>query len=111
MDDFTLALLTNSEVIDVNQDPLGKQARRVAQAGQTEVWARPLFDGTTAVGLFNRGGSPAAVKVTWDSLKLQGSQPVRDLWQQKNVGNFAKEFEATVPRHGTVLVKIGKPNR
>ncbi len=56
MNDLTLALLTNSEVIDVNQDPLGKQARRVAQVGQTEVWARPLFDGTTAVGLLNRGG-------------------------------------------------------
>jgi alpha-galactosidase len=110
MDDFTLALLTNSEVIDVNQDPLGKQARRVAQVGQTEVWARPLFDGTTAVGLFNRGGSPAAVKVTWDSLKLRGSQPVRDLWQQKNVGGFFEVYEATVPRHGAVLMKIGKPN-
>ncbi|HEY1684835.1 MAG TPA: putative Ig domain-containing protein [Tepidisphaeraceae bacterium] len=57
LDDFTLSLLTNDEVLAIDQDPLGKEARRIAvdeQAG-TEVWARPLADGTMAVGLFNRG--------------------------------------------------------
>ncbi len=51
------------------------------------------------------------MKVGWDSLKLEGSQPVRDLWQQKDVGDFSEAYEATVPWHGAVLVKIGKPNR
>ena len=59
MDPFTVAVLTNDEVLDINQDPLGKPAGRILKNGQTEVWARPLFDGTTAVGLFNRGSQPA----------------------------------------------------
>ena len=56
-DDFTLGLLTNDEVLAVNQDPLGKQATRVKDDASTgsEIWARPLADGTMAVGLFNRG--------------------------------------------------------
>jgi len=111
IDDFTLALLTNSEVLDVSQDPLGKQAQRIAQVGQTEVWARPLFDGTVAVGLFNRGLWPATVKADWATLKLESSQPVRNLWTQKDVGDFTGAYEATVPGHGAILLKIGKPNR
>ncbi len=57
LDDFTLNLLTNDEVLEVNQDPLGKQARRVTQADNLEVWAKEMEDGSLAVGLFNRGGS------------------------------------------------------
>src|SRR2546426_5389012 len=55
LDTFTHALLTNDEVLDVNQDPLGKAAIRKVKNGQTEIWTRPLFDGSTAVGIFNRG--------------------------------------------------------
>jgi alpha-galactosidase len=109
MDDFTLALLTNDEVLDVNQDPLGKPAGRVAKDGQTEVWARPLFDGTKAVGLFNRGRQPAKVRAAWTELNLDGPQPVRDLWQHKDLGAPSDGFEAVVPAHGTVLLKVGRP--
>jgi alpha-galactosidase len=109
MDDFTRALLTNSEVLAVNQDPLGKQAWPVKKADPIEVWARPLADGAWAVGLFNRGPLPAKVKVTWADLKLDGLQPVRDLWQQKDLGSFADGFEAATPPHGAVLVKVGQP--
>ena len=108
MDAFTLALLTNDDVLAVNQDPLGKQAGRIAKDGSREVWARPLADGTIAVGLFNRGTEPVAVKVTWSDLKLEGPQPVRNLWQQRDVGKFDNAYEATVPPHGTVLVKVGQ---
>ncbi len=76
MDPFTLALLTNDEVLAINQDPLGKPAGRISKSGQTEVWARPVFDGT-AVGLFNRGSQPAKVKVSWSDLKHQGPPPAR----------------------------------
>jgi alpha-galactosidase len=62
-----------------------------------------------AVGLFNRGNSTATVKVTWVELKLNGRQPVRDLWQQKDLGIFKDAFETSVPVHGAVLVKIGSP--
>jgi alpha-galactosidase len=107
MDDFTVALLTNDEVLGVNQDPLGKPAGRTAKEGQGEVWSRPLFDGTQAVGLFNRGGAEAKIKVKWSDLKLAGRQPVRDLWQRKDLGEFQDGFEAAVPAHGVVLVKVG----
>jgi hypothetical protein len=65
LDDFAIALMTNDEVLDVSQDPLGKPAGRISQQGRLEVWARPLADGTHAVGLFNRGGTAQTVAVTW----------------------------------------------
>jgi alpha-galactosidase len=113
MDPFTLAVLTNDEVLDVNQDPLGKPAGRIALNGQTEVWARPLFDGTTAVGLFNRSRQEAKVKVSWSELKREGPRPargypVRDLWQHKDLGEQADGYEANVPPHGVELIKVGK---
>jgi alpha-galactosidase len=106
MDDFTLGLLTNDEVLDVDQDPLGRQAARVAQEGPRQVWAKDLEDGSKAVGLFNTGELPSPVTVTWSDLGVSGKQKVRDLWRQKDLGDFQGEFDATVPRHGVVLVKI-----
>ena len=88
LDPFTTALLGNDEVLAVDQDPLGKPAGRKAKDGQLEVWARPLSDGTTAVGLFNRGSAPAEVTAHWTDLGLSGEQPVRDLWQQKDLGSI-----------------------
>jgi alpha-galactosidase len=108
MEPFTLSLLTNDEALDINQDPLGKPASRIAQHGLAEVWARPLFDGTTAVGLFNRGLQESKIKVQWTELKREGSQPVHDLWQHKDMGEQADGYETTVPPHGVVLIKVGK---
>ncbi|MEO6325858.1 MAG: glycoside hydrolase family 27 protein, partial [Thermoanaerobaculia bacterium] len=108
LDPFTLRLLTNDEALDVDQDPLGQGASRKARDGSSEVWARPLWDGTTAVGLVNRGILPVDITATWKQLGLAGSQPVRDLWRRKTLGSFEHEFKARVPAHGTVLVKIGK---
>jgi alpha-galactosidase len=111
MDDFTLALLTNDEVLDVHQDPLGKPAGRKWKDGEFEVWSRPLWDGTVAVGLFNRGLEPARVKANFEDIGISGSQPVRDLWRRKGVGSATGSYTAEVPGHGAVMVKIGKPNR
>jgi len=111
LDPFTKALLTNDDVLDVNQDPLGKPAGRIAQDGDTQVWARPLFDGTHAVGLINTGAEKVDVSVTWTQIGLAGRQPVRDLWQRKDLGAFPNAFTVSVPAHGCVLVKIGKPLR
>src|SRR5262249_21260321 len=88
MDKFTLDLLTNDEVLEIDQDPLGKPASRRAKDGTVEVWARPLWDGAVAVGLFNLGDEAAKVTARWSDLGLTGSQPVRDLWQQKSLGKF-----------------------
>jgi alpha-galactosidase len=106
MDDFTMNLLTNDEVLDVSQDPLGRQAGRVSQDGRLEVWAKDMEDGSKAVGLFNRGELEAPVKATWQALGIKGKQKVRDLWRQKDLGAFSDQFEAKVPRHGVVLVRI-----
>jgi len=111
MDPFTLDLLTNDEVLDIDQDPLGRPAGRKAKEGTTEVWARPLYDGTVAVGLFNRGRERATVTANWADIGVRGRQPVRDLWQWKNLGAFDGKFTTTVPAHGCVLVKIGKSKR
>lgn len=106
MDAFTLALLTNGEVIDVNQDPLGKSAMPVARRGTLEVWAKALEDGAKAAGLFNRGGREERIAVRWSELGASGPQAVRDLWRQKDLGIFPDGFEAAVPAHGVVLVKV-----
>jgi hypothetical protein len=65
--------------------------------------------GTLAVGLFNRGLAPSEVTVSWSQLGITGRRPVRDLWRRADLGRFAEKFTATVPRHGVVLLKIGKP--
>jgi len=109
LDDFTFPLLTNDEVLGVNQDPLGRAATRVSTLGDTEVWARTLYDGTRAVGLFNRGYDRTEVIVRWADLKIAGRQPVRDLWAQKDLGGFTGSFAVSVPAHGAALVAIGVP--
>ena len=106
LDDFTLGLLTNDEVIEVDQDPLGKPGRRVSKQGDLEVWARELEDGSKAVGLFNRGEKESSVVASWSDIGIRGKHTVRDLWRQMDVGTYEKEFTTTVPRHGVVLVRV-----
>lgn len=106
LDDFTLNLLTNDEVLEVSQDPLGEQAKRVAQDGDLEVWAKNMEDGSKAVGLFNRGVWKSELRVRWSDLGISGKQMVRDLWRQKDLGYYTNSFTASVPRHGVVLVRI-----
>jgi len=106
LDEFTTKLLTNDEVLEVNQDPLGRQARRASKDSTLEVWARELEDGSLAVGLFNRGESAAKVTARWEDLGLNGRRTVRDLWRQKDLGTVSTELTATVARHGAVFVKL-----
>ena len=111
LDALTVALLSNDEALEINQDMLGKPAGRVDKTGEKEVWARPLFDGTMAVGLINGESEAAVVTVDFAALGLKGSQPVRDLWLHKNVGAANGKYAVEVPAHGAVLLKIGKPRR
>ena len=106
MDDFTLSLLTNDEVLEVNQDTLCKQAVQVGGQGDLKVYAKPLDDGSLAVGLFNAGKETVTVTANWSDLKLKGQQRVRDLWRQKDIGVFSDKFEAPVASHGVVLIRI-----
>ncbi|MEA3367746.1 MAG: glycoside hydrolase family 27 protein, partial [Planctomycetota bacterium] len=112
LDDFTLGLLTNDEVLAVNQDPLGRQAGRVRRDGPAEAWAKPMADGSVAVGLFNRDDKePREVAVTWKDLGLKGPCRVRDLWRQREVGTFDRTFAARVLVHGAVLVRVEPVSR
>jgi alpha-galactosidase len=107
IDAFTMGLLVNDEVLDVNQDPLGQQARRVAQTGDKEVWARKLEDGSYAVGLFNLNSwNKQKITVDWTDIGLKGRLRVRDLWRQKNVGKYNGSFTTDVPAHGVVLIRV-----
>ncbi len=106
LDEFTLSLLTNDEVLEINQDSLGRQAARIAKNEMLEVWAKDLEDGSKAVGLFNRGSAEESITVNWADLGLSGEQTVRDLWSQQDIGNYTGQFQTKVGRHGVVLVKI-----
>jgi alpha-galactosidase len=116
LDDFTLRILCNDEVLAVNQDPLGRQGRTLREfrtAGgdgatlrHEVVLVRPLHDGSLAVGLFNRGPQGAEVEVAWAELGLRGARTVRDLWANRTVGRFQGRFSMGVPSHGAQLVRI-----
>lgn len=106
IDPFTFSLLSNDEVLDIDQDPLGKPASVVREEGDRLIYSRPLEDGSIAVGLFNKGTEKAVVTARWTDLGLSGRQSVRDLWRQKDLGVFQNEFVAEVAPHGVILVKI-----
>ncbi|HOD81083.1 MAG: Alpha-galactosidase A precursor [Planctomycetes bacterium ADurb.Bin126] len=105
LDPFTLSLLSNDDVLEVQQDPLGEQGRRMPlPVGEAAV--KRMEDGTRAVGLFNVDEEPKQVTIQWADLKLNAPQRVRDLWRQKDLGVHAKGFTATVQPHGVVMVRI-----
>ena len=106
MDEFTLNVLCNSEVIDVNQDSLGKQARILRKTEDEFVLVKPLDDGSIAVGLFNLSEEEHELKASFAELERKGSQRVRDLWRQKDLGTAASELSARVERHGVSLVRL-----
>ncbi len=111
LDEFTIDLLGNPEVLSVNQDVLGRAAGRLIGDGRIDIWARPLADGTLAVGLFNRGPEPTTITAKFSDLGLTGSQMVRNLWLHKDLGSVSDQLSAAVPRHGAVLVRIGTPKK
>ncbi|MGA3182791.1 MAG: alpha-galactosidase, partial [Verrucomicrobiota bacterium] len=106
MDDFTLSLLSNDEVLEVSQDSLAKQATQVAGRGDLKVYAKRMDDGSWAVGLFNSGRETNTVAVNWADLKLKGPQRVRDLWRQQDLGVFPDKFETSVASHGVALARV-----
>ncbi|MBI5010115.1 MAG: alpha-galactosidase, partial [Bacteroidia bacterium] len=110
LDEFTLSLLTNDEIIEVDQDPLGKPGHRVSKTGDTEVWIRNLEDGSKAVGLFNRGEKEAEVTAVWEEIGVTGKQKVRDLWRQKDLGDYSGKYTSLVPVHGVVMLRLWPSN-
>ena len=106
LDPFTLNVLCNSEVIDVDQDPLGQQARIVKQTDTEFVLLKDMEDGSKALGLFNLDSETRKLSVSWAEMGLSQGQKARDLWRQADLGGFARGFEAEVPRHGVALLRL-----
>lgn len=113
MDGATAEILLNKEVIAVDQDPLGKAAQRIVKDGTSEVWSRPLADGSRAVALLNRGEKPSAIAVDWPAIGYPAPiyATVRDLWRHKDVATATGRFEATVSPHSVVIVRITPTGR
>lgn len=108
MSDSVKSILLAPEVIAVNQDPRGQQGYRVFKQDGLEIYNKPLSDGTTAVLLLNKGKTKRDLTVQWEQLGLKGSQKVRDLWSQKDLGSFSESFTATnLGQHEHLLVRIG----
>jgi alpha-galactosidase len=108
MDDFTYGLLTNDEVLAIDQDPLGKQATQISNDGQRVVYAKTLEDGSVALGFFNCGTVETKIGVHWGNLPklMPANCMVRDLWRQQDLGVFKNRFETKVAPHGVVLVRL-----
>jgi alpha-galactosidase len=106
LDEFTLNVLCNPEIIEVDQDPLGESALVIKQTDDRFFMVKNLADGSKAVGLFNRGQHSTEVSVNWAELKISGKQSVRDLWRQTDMGDYQEKFSVQVPAQGVVMVKI-----
>jgi alpha-galactosidase len=106
MTEATKAILLNRDVIAIDQDPLGEPAQLAKTAGEVEVWTRPLQRRQTALAFFNKGEQSATVKVSWKELAVKAPSTARDLWTGKSVRVSASGFTATVPGHGTVLLRL-----
>ncbi|XP_047325453.1 alpha-galactosidase 3 isoform X2 [Impatiens glandulifera] len=101
----TVELLTNTEVIAVNQDPLGIQGRKVQVSGNDDciqVWAGPLTRHRLVVGLWNRCPEAATITAVWSALGLESASivSVRDLWKREDIGDAVGSFSAKVKSHG-----------
>ena len=106
IDEFTLSLLTNDEVLEIDQDPLGLGAGCVAAGDNWEIWARPLCDGSIAAGLYNMSPREQTIVMDMEALGMECKWRVRDVWRQADIGVFLGKYERAVPGHATHLVKF-----
>jgi alpha-galactosidase len=110
LDDFTINLLTNDEVIEVNQDPLGKQATCLQTMGDLRIYVKELEDGSRAVGFCNFGLDVVDISYKdFAKLGIKGQNVVRDLWRQKDIAKIdsqTSDLKIKVPVHGVLLYKF-----
>jgi len=104
----TKEMLTNAEVIAVDQDAKGVQGHRVWDEGPLEIWVKPLSNGSHAVGLFNRGESSLKITLNFKMLGGSDSLKLRDLWEHKDLGQVKNSYTADVPKHGVVMLVASK---
>lgn len=107
----TLNVLCNSEIIDVDQDPLGRQGKVVRRTKQELILSKPLEDGSVAVGLFNLTRASRTVAISWSKLDVRGSQQVHDLWRQEDLGKFSSGFVVKIPSHGVTMIRATRTSK
>jgi alpha-galactosidase len=120
LDSFTINLLSNDEVIAIDQDPLGKAGRLLIDDNEVQIWMKPLEDGSYAIGLFNIDGfgktpqsyfhwgdeQSKSFQFDLTRIGLKGNWKLRDVWRQKDLGEFNGVFKTTIPHHGVVLLRV-----
>jgi len=106
MSAFTKSLFTNDEVLAIDQDELGRQGHLGVTQGDSQVWIKPLADGSLAVALYNLGETPTTVEADWAKIGREGPQTARDLWRQKDLGVFSEKYSAEIAPHGAVLIRV-----
>ncbi|MGO9240992.1 MAG: glycoside hydrolase family 27 protein [Bryobacteraceae bacterium] len=108
MDADTRAILTDKEILAIDQDPLGRQGRRVAKDGEREVWARELQGGYRAVALLNRAATPQLITVKWEDLGYPADVKarLRSLWEHKDLGSMTGSYTATVAPHAALILTV-----
>jgi len=104
----TIAILTNRDVIAIDQDAAGKQGDRASAEGPIEIWTRSLADGSKAVGVFNRHPSALTTEVDFSKLGFKGAVKAKDLWLEKDLGSISSPYKVTVPGHGVLLLRVSK---
>ena len=102
----TLSILTNRDVIAIDQDPLGEQGSRAFAVGMTEIWTRPLVHGALAVGLFNRDQGAHSITLDLHAIGFPPHATLRDLWAHQDVSAANGRYTAIVPPHGVVMLKV-----
>ncbi|EAR94452.1 alpha-galactosidase (macronuclear) [Tetrahymena thermophila SB210] len=109
MSEDTIRILTNKEIIAINQDPLGIQGHRVKKSGfwfwSWQLWMGQLEDGV-AIILFNTSAWERNLSFTFKEVGIVGPATIRDLYQHEDLGVFSNSFSAIVPKHGVVVVKV-----
>ena len=106
LDDFTINLICNAEVIEIDQDQLGKEGYPVITKNESEIWKKDLYDGSIAIGMFNLAEFPQKVTLNLKDIDLKGQYKMRDLWRQKDIGTIKNSYTTEIPRHGVTLLRL-----
>ncbi|WP_183575083.1 putative Ig domain-containing protein [Mucilaginibacter sp. X5P1] len=109
LDDFTLNLLKNKEVIDVDQDVAGQQAKKVIEENNFQVWIKTMADGSHVIGVFNLNTDYANYTFKLNKAGIGQPSTIRDIWRQKDLGKHLSEISFNIPPHGVRLIRVSPP--
>jgi alpha-galactosidase len=106
LDAASFEILSNPEMIVLDQDPLGKQGSRVCRLGRGEVWVKTLANGDLGVGAFNRDDVTKVVNIPWSDLEIEGKWHARDLWQHADLGVCEDLFSIELESHACCMLRL-----